>query len=125
MGEIARIGSDVDTRTQAVNVFIQLDPEDQGALLNGVFMQARIPGKVIDSALSIPRRALYEQQYVYLIENGELTRRDVSIARMETDEVILSGGLNNGDTLVTQVLQGVAPGMPAQSRSTVMQMETD
>ncbi|MBD3333580.1 HlyD family efflux transporter periplasmic adaptor subunit, partial [candidate division GN15 bacterium] len=69
-GEIARIGSDIDTRTQAVSVFIQLDPEDQGALLNGVFMQARIPGKVIDSALSIPRRALYEQQYVYVIENG-------------------------------------------------------
>jgi membrane fusion protein, multidrug efflux system len=124
-GGIARVGSDIDTRTQAVSIFIEIDPGTQGALLNGVFMQAQMPGIIIDRALSIPRRALYDQQYVYLIRNGQLERQQVSIARLETEDAIINGGLNDGDTLVTDVLQGVAPGMPAQSRGTVTGVETN
>ena len=54
--------------------------------------------------------------YVYLIKQGRLDYREVEIARKETDSIILSGGIQNGDTLVTDVLQGVAPGMPASVR---------
>ena len=40
----------------------------------------------------------------------------MEIARKEADSIILTGGIQNGDTLVTDVLQGVAPGMSASVR---------
>jgi len=113
-GRVARVGSDIDVRTQAVQVFVELDNGRVGSMLNGVFLQAEIPGRMIDRAIAIPRKALYNERYVYVIENGKLLQRDVTIARRETDHVLVNGGIEDGDTLVIEPLQGVAPGMPAQ-----------
>ena len=41
----------------------------------------------------------------------------VEVVRSETDSVIVSGGLADGDMLVTDVLQGVSPGMPARVKN--------
>jgi multidrug efflux pump subunit AcrA (membrane-fusion protein) len=60
---------------------------------------------------------LYEQEFVYVIDEGHLTYRPVRIARSEPDMVIVDQGLASGDQLVEEVLQGVAPGMPARPRS--------
>ena len=72
--------------------------------------------------LAQPPLSLYKptlEHYVYLIENGKLIRREVSIARHEKNSVIIDEGLSNGDTLVVELLQGVAPGMPAKSRQAI------
>lgn len=115
-GKIQRIGKNIDSRTQSVQVFASVDRGDQNGLYNGVFLKAQIPGTVIKNAISIPRRAVYEDRFVYLIKNGKLDYRAVDIAFQEPESVIVTGGVANGDTLVVEVLQGVAPGMPAQAR---------
>ena len=43
-GRILRVGSDVDTRTQSVPVYMIVDSRHDGELLNGVFLEANIPG---------------------------------------------------------------------------------
>ena len=78
-----------------------------------------IPGSTVQNAFMIPRRALYNEKYIYLIKEGKLEFREIKIARIQTDSVILNGGVQNGDTLVTDVLQGVASGMPALARGAV------
>ncbi len=115
-GEVKRIGSDIDSRTQTVKVFMDVDNVGQIALLNGVFLEAHIPGQSVETGIAVPRRALYEDNFVYLIVNGKLEYREVSIARFETETVIVDGGIAEGDTLVMEPLQGVGPGMPAIAR---------
>lgn len=115
-GKINRVGSTIDTRTQTVQVFISIADGDRTSHLNGAFLKVEIPGLCIADAVSIPHRALYEQSYVYLITDGKLAYREVTVARRETNTVIVNGGLAGGDTLVVEALQGVAPGMPARSR---------
>jgi len=115
-GKIRRIGKNIDTRTQAVQVYASVDRGDQNGLFNGVFMKAQIPGKVIKNSISIPRRAIYEDKFVYLVKNGKLEYREVMISFQEPESVIATGGLQNGDTLVVELLQGVVPGMMAQAR---------
>ncbi|MFC2085387.1 hypothetical protein ACFLS9_10040 [Bacteroidota bacterium] len=39
----------------------------------------------------------------------------MDIARFENNHAIIKGGLAQGDTLVVEVLQGIAPGMPAKA----------
>ncbi len=114
-GRIIRVGKSIDERTQTIPVFISLDISETGPLFQGAFLQAYIPGKEVPDAIAIPRQALYSDQYVYLIHSGTLEFREVSVIRKENEEVIVDGGIATGDTLVVEVLQGVAPGMPAQA----------
>ena len=119
-GNIVRISSDIDQRTQTVKAFVALEGNGHRVeLISGVFLEANLPGLDIPDGFTIPRQALYEESYVYLIENGKLIRREVSIARHEKNSVIIDEGLSNGDTLVVELLQGVAPGMPAKSRQAI------
>ncbi|MCP4634593.1 MAG: efflux RND transporter periplasmic adaptor subunit [candidate division Zixibacteria bacterium] len=115
-GRISRIGNAIDTRTQTVRVFISIDKSEEIPVLEGVFFKAVIPGLRIDNAVRVPQRALYNEKNVYLISNGELEFREVRVARKENGSVLINGGLNDGDTLVTEAMQGVFPGMPAQSK---------
>jgi multidrug efflux pump subunit AcrA (membrane-fusion protein) len=64
----------------------------------------------------VPHKALYEREFVYLIEDGRLSYRHVQIVRQQPDYVIVNGGLADGDLLVVEILQGVAPGMLARPK---------
>lgn len=114
-GKIKRIGKNIDTRTQAIQVYASVDRGNQNGLYNGVFLRAVIPGTMIQNAVSIPRKAIYEDKNVYLIKNGKLDYRPIDITFEEAESVIATGGIQNGDTLVVEVLQGVANGMPARA----------
>lgn len=114
-GRIRRIGKTVDPQTQTVQVYILIDEADD--LYDGIFLKAGIPGRTIEPAVRIPRKALYREQYVYLIEDGVLALRPVDVVRSEPESVIIAAGLSAGDVLVTDVLQGVSPGMPARVKN--------
>ena len=116
-GKVTRVGSSIDGKTQTVNMYISVNGDQSVQLLNNVFLELDIPGKSIEKSFSIPPKALYENKYVYLIEEGKLVRRDVTMVRREADQIIINSGLNDGDTLVIEVLQGVSPGMSAQPRN--------
>ncbi len=115
-GRIARIGSAIDPRTQTVPLYITPEGAAHSQLFEGAFLQVEIPGKTVEAALSIPQKAIYEENNVYLIKQGRLAYQPVQIARRELESVIVTGGLANGDSLVIEVLQGVAPGMLAKAR---------
>ncbi|MCK4606787.1 MAG: efflux RND transporter periplasmic adaptor subunit [candidate division Zixibacteria bacterium] len=116
-GNITRIGSDIDTRSQTVQIHVSMNNEPGAALLNGTFLEARIPGHRIDNAYAIPPKAIYEDKYVYLITDGKLKRSPVTIVRREPNRIIIDDGIMDGDTLVVEIMQGVAPGMPASART--------
>lgn len=118
-GKIKRIGKNIDELTQSVRVFMTVSKNGTEYLYNGIFLRAEIPGTTVKDAFMIPRRALYNEKYVYLIKEGKLEFREINIARIQTDSAILNGGIQNGDTLVTNVLQGVASGMPAIAREDI------
>lgn len=115
-GYIDRIGGNIDDRTQSVQAFVKLDAIKEAAPLVGVFVDATIEAQVIPNAIEVSRRAVYEEEYVYVIENGAFQKREISISFDEGDFYVITDGLFSGDTLVTELLQGVAPGMPAISR---------
>lgn len=122
-GTIKRTGKSINTRTQTVPVYISIEQARPFNLFDGIFFRSTITGKSINEAVRIPRKSLYNEEYVYLINNGKLDLRRIDIARKETDSVIVNGGIQNGDTLVVELLQGVAPGMPALARGTEREAE--
>lgn len=115
-GTVIRIGNAIDSRTQTIPVYVSIDVGGEDVPYEGTYVNAEIPGRPINNAVTIPRSAVYENRYVYLIQNGKLEYREINIARSQHDSVILAGGINLGDTVVVDLMQGVAPGMPAMSR---------
>ncbi len=114
-GRISRIGGSVDRQTQTVPVYI--DVRGNGTpLYEGMYLRAEIPGRPVEEGTIVPRRALYEEKFVYVVQDWRLERRDISIVRRYPESVVVSDGLRNGDTLVTELMQGVSPGMPARAR---------
>jgi RND family efflux transporter MFP subunit len=116
-GKVSRIGSSIDPKTQSVSLFVELPKNAKSEIFEGIFLQAVIPGKVVQNAVEIPRKIVYQDNYIYCIKDGKLDYRKVEIARRQTDSFILSGGISPGDTIVTEVMQGVANGMLAKPKS--------
>ncbi len=114
-GQIKRVGSAIDIRTQTVPVFVEIDNEHSDEMREGLFLNALISGQIVENAYRVPRRAIYDESTVYLVVNGKLANRHVDIVRRVADDVIVVGGLNNGDTLVIDMMQGVVAGMPAKA----------
>jgi multidrug efflux pump subunit AcrA (membrane-fusion protein) len=115
-GRIDRIGSTVDQATQTVTVYIRLDEgEAPFPLLAGLLFEADLTGIALENAISIDTRNLYGDDMVYLLEDGKLAKREVTVARREIDRVLVTAGLEPGEQLVIDLLEGVAEGMKAMS----------
>lgn len=113
-GKIVRTGETINQQTQTLQAYIKINGSTVN-LYNGVFLQVKIPGKIISDAIKVSRKAIYEESNVYLIENKLLKYVPVNVARFENNSAIINGGLADGDTLVVDVLQGVAQGMAAKA----------
>ncbi|MCB0276598.1 MAG: efflux RND transporter periplasmic adaptor subunit, partial [Calditrichaeota bacterium] len=116
-GKVKRVGSALDPQTQTLSLFLSVKNGAQSGLYEGVFLKSRIPGKPVQKGFRVPNRAIYEDRFVYRIKNGRLDYREVGIAVREAESVVIDEGLAEGDTLVVEPMQGVAPGMLAKSQS--------
>jgi multidrug efflux pump subunit AcrA (membrane-fusion protein) len=110
-----RIAKTVDPQTETLPVFVALSG-DKTNLRDGEFVTVNFPPLAIENAFRLPDRAIYDNRYVYLVRNGELVRQEVEAVHFESESVLIGAGLAAGDTVVTQPLQGVAPGMAVRAR---------
>ncbi|MEW6992283.1 efflux RND transporter periplasmic adaptor subunit [Colwelliaceae bacterium 6441] len=117
-GQIIRTESAIDEMSQQLYVVAQIKrPYDASAsqgvpIKIGQYVTAKITGKVLNNTLVIPNRAIYQASYVYIVENGLLMRKDITIGWQNGDESIIQSGLNAGDELVLTTLGQVSSGTP-------------
>lgn len=114
-GHIDRIGNVIDTRSQSIFAYIKLDDTANVTPTAGIFLRADIEAETIPNAMKVSRKAVYEESYVFLVQDSKFVQRDIDIAFDEGDYYILDGGLAPGDTLVSELLQGISEGMPAKA----------
>jgi len=117
-GKIVRTESAIDEISQQLYVVAQIirpyDGEyNQGAQIKmGQYVTAQIIGREIDNALVIPSSAIYQGSYVYIVENGLLMRKEVTLGWQNGTESIVNNGLVSGDKLVLTSLGQVSSGTP-------------
>ncbi len=124
-GKISRIGSTIDERTQTIPLYISIKKGKMQNLYNGMFLTVNIPGEKIANAETVQRKAIYDGHYIYLIKNGKLKYTPVKIVRKESNRAIITSGIQNGDTVVTEILQGVADGMPVKARVAIEEAQSN
>lgn len=70
-------------------------------LVESMFCEVTIPGRVIKNAVRLPSHAVSYEQTVYVSKQGRLATVPVTAARKESDQVYISSGLNPGDLVIT------------------------
>lgn len=133
-GTVVRLLGDLDPMGSMARLVVEVaDPlglEDGGeALLLRSFVQVAIDGRSVDDVYEVPRVALREGDRVWRVDvDDTLLSGPVKVVRRMRETVLVSGGLSDGDRVVTSRLASPVPGMklrvkapPATSRAEAAQ----
>ena len=110
-GSVASIDSRVDMNTRSVTVRALLANED-GVLKPGMFLTVTLANDERE-ALVIPEEALTpeaEKQYVYVVADGKVSRREVRIGGRQPGTVEVLAGLSAGERVIVEGTQKVRDG---------------
>jgi RND family efflux transporter MFP subunit len=118
-GEIVRVEGALDDRTRMVNVVARVAnphaPSSGPPLTMGLFVEARIEGRLLADLVEIPRAALRPGGEVLVVDDdSRLRRRPVTVLRAEGDRVWLSDGLAAGERVCATPPPVIVEGMPVR-----------
>ncbi len=121
-GTVVRTEGEIDRRTRQLTVVARVDdpyapsnPAGRPPLLVGMFVQARIQGRVFSGVITLPRAALSFGDHVWIVDAEQrLRRRDVQVLREQADRIVVSSGLAAGDLVCITSLETPTDGMPVR-----------
>ena len=114
--EIVRIEGEVDPKSRMVNVVVSVPRPFNGRdrsppLVPGMFVEVVMEGRSLEGVARVPRAAVRDGAYVWVVEDGRLRIREVNVLRREQADALLGAGVDDGDILVLTNLETVADGM--------------
>ncbi|HBS26058.1 MAG TPA: efflux transporter periplasmic adaptor subunit [Gammaproteobacteria bacterium] len=130
VGEIVRSAGAIDSQSRQQFVIVKVDnPYSRSTpgrppLKIGLFVDAQIAGKSLTNVIVIPRAALREEDSVLLVVDNKLTRRDIKIVWRTENKVVVSGGLQVEDQLITSPISYAAEGSKVTIKPAESAMET-
>ena len=117
-GKLLRTEATIDPNSNTVQSIIRIEQPsaDLGGesipLPIGLFVEARIAGRLVEDIISLPRSVIRNNSQVLVVDaENKMYYRDVDIYRLEQDRVLISGGLLPGEKICTSPIQAVVDGM--------------
>jgi len=126
-GRIVRTEGEIDPRSRMVHVIAEVadpygrtlsDEERRGQtpLAVGLFVEAEIMGRRVEDAVSLPRVALRDDGTVLVVDADSAIRaRPVEVLRIDSDRVVVGGGLRADERVVVTPMRAVVDGMKVRS----------
>ncbi|NND44017.1 MAG: efflux RND transporter periplasmic adaptor subunit [Xanthomonadales bacterium] len=121
-GHIVRTQAAVDQQTRLIYAIAEVDDPyglaegDSMPLAVGLFVTAEIEGVNQRDAFRIPRLALRNADKVYVInDENELEIRTVEVLSTSEDRVLLIGGVEAGEKVVTSTIPAAVDGMRVEA----------
>jgi RND family efflux transporter MFP subunit len=120
-GQVVRSEGELDRRTRLVPVVVRVNKpySRRPPLTVGLFVTVEMIGSVVPKACLLPRAVMHENDvvWVYDREQEALKFRKVKVARRWGDKVLITGGLKQGELVVTSSLRSVSDGMKVRLAS--------
>lgn len=117
-GELVRAEGKVDQSSQSVFLVANVNALQEDKFLSpGLFLNAKINGKKIKNIYAIPRRALYGDDKIIIVDSdSKVSFREVVVIRTERDRVIIRDGIIEGERIATTPIPNVINGMEVNVR---------
>lgn len=114
-GELVRLEAEMDERSRMIYgvTRLRLENDSETPMLPvGMFVQAEIRGARVDDVIRLPRSAMRDDNEVLVVDGDNRLRfRQVSLLRLEHDDILVSKGLEDGELVCVSPLQTVVEGM--------------
>jgi len=118
-GKIVRVEGEIDPLSHMITLVARVeDPygrdqrSDRPPLAVGLFVEAEIKGRLVRDVLVIPRSALRGDDSVLVIDDeNKLHFRSVEVLRKDSETVVISSGLEQGERICLSPLEAVVEGM--------------
>ena len=114
-GKVARIDPRADPGTRQVGVYSRL-PNPDGSIVAGQYAHGRVLVGKSQQVVAIPSSAVADSAghpRVYVIQDGKLARRDVTLGARDTDRglVAVSSGVQAGEKVLAVPVIGATQGL--------------
>lgn len=109
-GKIVRIGQYINPNTQSVDIFIAINNRSEVQMYDGMYVQVEINAGVIKDVVKVPRRALIDNNHIYIVRDSFLVRSPVKI-ELRADESFYIKGVENGTNIVVEALSNPVDSM--------------
>lgn len=114
-GQLVRLEAQVDEQSRMVYgvARLRLEESDDTPLLPvGMFVQADIRGRKVEDVIRLPRSAMRDDNEVLVVDaQNRLHFRQISLLRLEHDDILVSAGLKDGELVCVSPMQTVVEGM--------------
>ncbi len=118
-GHVLCLCGDVDPVGRMARLLVAVDdPFDLSGgngglpLLLGAYVRVGIEGSTLEGVYVVPRTAMHDGDRVWVMDEADrLAVRPVTVAWRREDDVLISGGLEDGDRVVMTNLPSAVPGM--------------
>lgn len=122
-GHVVRLIGTLDEQTRLARVLITVaDPlalkTDGPRMILDAIVEVRIVGRPIADAIRIKRTHLRKNDTVWVLNDGKLDIREVTVAFRDAEHAYITKGLDAGEEVVTSTLATVSPGIPLRREST-------
>ena len=117
VGDINFVDVSVSRSTDTILVRATM-PNPNGALIDGQLVQVIVDSGMAEERVLVPQAALIADQagvYVFVVEDGKAVIKRLKIGAEAGADVVVEQGLNGGEQVIVQGIQGVRPGAPVQA----------
>ncbi|MDX1284559.1 MAG: hypothetical protein R3182_06095, partial [Draconibacterium sp.] len=97
--------------TQMRGIFVQVKNSANNELLMGEYKVVRFPGQKIQSAMEIPRSAVFNSNELFAVVDGRLKKKEINIIKVNETTLIFNG-LEEGEKIVVEPLINVKENSP-------------
>ncbi len=103
IGKIVRKSQNVNPTTQSINVYVSLHSTNENPLYKGEYLTAHFGGIQLFNVMEIPRKAVFNHNEVFIVQDGFLAKREIVIEKINKDRIYFSG-IENGVDIVAEPL---------------------
>ena len=114
-GQLVRLEAEFDERSRMVYgvARLQLHEDEESPIVPvGLFVQAAIQGRNVEGIIRLPRSAMRDDNQIMVVDSDNRLRfRQISLLRLERDDILVRDGLKEGELVCVSPLQTVVDGM--------------
>ncbi len=115
--KIERIDARVNAESGGVQVYARIgSPTVPVAIRPGVFVEVRLPDATFEKVAKVPSEAVYDGKSVFVIVDGRLQRRSVSIIGTSDTDLLIAGNIAQGERILATRLSRPGDGVRVKDR---------